>query len=97
MVRDARPLYDSEGSSPAKLREQTIAQIREALDPAFEGDKEFLELHCEIIAQASSGKRGPGDLQEQCNVETAAEEQAAMFTGLAMAGQASSPTHKGRR
>ena len=58
MVRDARPLYDSDAKCPARLREQTIAEVIEGLDSSFCSDKEFLELHCEIIAQASTSKGG---------------------------------------
>ena len=97
MVRDARPLYDSDANCPAQLKEQTIAQVRDALDPAFGSDKEFLELHCEIIAQTQRGKSGPGDLQEPYNLEPEKEDQAGMDPALTMAVAASSPTHTGRR
>ena len=56
MVRDARPLYDSDAKCPARLREQTIAQVMKELDSSFITDKEFLELHCEIIVQKALNK-----------------------------------------
>ena len=96
MVRDAQPLYDSDANCPAQLKEQTIAQVRDALDPAFGSDKEFLELHCEIIAQTQRGKSGPGDLQEPYNLEPEKEDQAGMDAALTTAVAASSPTHTGR-
>lgn len=49
LVREVRPLYDSDLNCPARLKEQTIAQVKKTMDPAFGNDKEFLELHCEII------------------------------------------------